>query len=252
LNNGSKYALITGASSGIGKAFARRLAGKKYNLILNARRESLLKELAKQLEEQHGIKTVVVTADLSTKEGIDAVVDKLKGRDNLHFLINNAGFANTGIFEEIPWIKHQRMLTVHVEAPTRLIHAALPLMLENKAGVIINVCSIAALMKKGGLYSATKNYLLGFSKLLANRLKSQGIIVQALCPGLTYSGFHQTDEFKGKDVYSAYPKIAWMTSEKVVDISLKAVKKKRVVVITGLRNRLFMKIINSGILRFKN
>ncbi len=245
----NKFALITGASSGIGKAFAIKLADQGYDLILTARREELLLELSKELEKTYHIHTIIVVADLSTNDGIDLVLAEIKNHNNIFFLINNAGFAILGKFEEIPWTKHKNMLSVHINAPTRLTYAVLPKMLENDEGVIINVSSVAAFISRRSLYGPTKTYLVSFTKMLKTRLKGSNIIVQALCPGYTYSGFHKTEEYEGKDPYSKIPKLAWMTSEKVVDVSMKALKKKKTVVITSFRYKLFIKLINWGLIK---
>ncbi len=245
------FALITGASSGIGEIFARKIAERGYDLILTARREDRLKFLAEELEKQHNTTSIIVVADLATQEGIKKVEEELVKHENLYFLINNAGFATIGSFENLPWYKHQNMLSVHINAPTQLTHAALPIMIKNNLGVIINVASMAAFIRRKNLYRLTKEYLVNFTKLLKERLKNTNIVVQALCPGFTYSEFHQTEEFKGMDAYSRVPKFAWMTSEKVVEISLKAIRKRKTIVITGFRNKIGVKLINWRIIRYR-
>lgn len=244
-----KFALITGASSGIGKAFAIKLAEQGYDLILTARRQKLLDELANSLNDQYNIQTIVLVADLSQQEGIDLVVEELKNHDNLNILINNAGFTTSGNFEDIPWDKHSKMISVHMIAATQLAYASIPIMKKNNEGIIINVASISAFISRGNLYGPTKAYLVSLTKNLKTIFKGSNVIVQALCPGFTYSGFHKTEEYKGRDPYSEIPKFAWMTSEKVVDISLKAIKKKKTVVITGLRYKIIIRLVNWGLLQ---
>ncbi|MHA2253545.1 MAG: SDR family NAD(P)-dependent oxidoreductase, partial [Candidatus Kariarchaeaceae archaeon] len=111
MTSSGQFALVTGASSGIGEAFAVKLASMGYNIILTARREELLEKLAKTIEEKYQVDTVVVVADLSLPEGIAKVTDELKKHTNLFYLINNAGYANIGVFEETTWEKHDKMLS---------------------------------------------------------------------------------------------------------------------------------------------
>lgn len=234
-----RFAVITGASSGIGEEFSYQLAEKGYNLILIARRTELMEKISSKIKTNHKIEIEIITADLSKISDIDFIVSEITKFKNIHYLINNAGFGNFGLFEDVDWIKHQNMIIVHAIASTRLIHALLPQMKKNNDGVIINLASIGAFVP-GGVYAASKGYLVNLSKGLKKSLKGYNIIVQALCPGCTYSGFHKTDEYRlsGIDLYTVIPKIAWMSSKQVVEISLKAVKKKKVVVVTGWRHKL--------------
>jgi short-subunit dehydrogenase len=245
----NQYALITGASSGIGKTYAIKLAEEKMNLILTARREEKLNSIREELLSKHNIDIKIIVADLSTHKGIDLVTDEIKITNNLFYLINNAGFANIGKFQDIPYYKHQNQLFVHILAPTQLTYAALPIMMKNNAGIIINVASVGAFLKNHYLYGVTKLYLVDFSKLVKKSVEDYNIVVQALCPGFTYTEFHQTEEYTSinKDSYSEIPKFAWTTSEQVVQTSLKAIKKKKTIVIPGLKNRIGIKLLNLGI-----
>ncbi len=245
----NQYALITGASSGIGKTFTFKLAEKRMNLILTARREKKLNSLREELLAKHNIDIKIIVADLSTQKGIDSVADEIKITKNLFYLINNAGFANVGKFQSIPYSKHRNQLYVHILAPTQLTYAALPIMMKNNAGVIINVASAGAFLKNHYLYGVTKLYLVDFSKMIKKSVEDYNIVVQALCPGFTYTEFHQTEEYTSinKNVYSEIPKFAWTSSEYVVQTSLKAIEKKKTIVIPGLRNRLGIKLVNFGI-----
>jgi short-subunit dehydrogenase len=245
----NQYALITGASSGIGKSFAIQLAGKNVNLILTARREKKLEKLKEELLNTHNIDVKVIVADLSTQKGIDLVDEEIKITNNLFYLINNAGFANIGKFQTIPYFKHRNQLFVHILAPTQLTYTALHIMMKNNAGVIINVASVGAFLKNHYLYGVTKLYLVDFTKLIKKSVEDYNIVVQALCPGFTYTEFHQTEEYTSinKDTYSEIPKFLWTTSDQVVLTSLKAIKKKKTVVIPGLKNRIGIKLVNLGI-----
>ncbi|MFV2016656.1 MAG: SDR family NAD(P)-dependent oxidoreductase [Candidatus Heimdallarchaeota archaeon] len=242
------YALITGASSGIGEEFAYQLASKGYNLILVARRKSLLEAIALKITKTHNVEVRVIISDLSIPQEIEKLIQSIQDIGPISYLVNNAGFANVGNIDEVDWEKQQSLINVHTLAPTRLIHAILPTMRENNQGVIINVSSISA-FAPGGVYSATKSYLVTLSKGLKKSLKDYNIIVQALCPGFVYSGFHQTTEYKDAklDVYSKVPNFLWMDANKVVEVSLKSVKKRKIVVIPSWRHKLTLRIAQLGI-----
>ncbi|GIV59641.1 MAG: hypothetical protein KatS3mg043_0730 [Rhodothermaceae bacterium] len=195
----ARTALITGASSGIGAGFARRLAERGYNLILVARRADRLAELAEELQTRHGIEAEGLPADLATDEGIRRVEARIVDCDTLDLLVNNAGFGTTGRFAEIDLAPQLAMIHVHVIAPVRLIRAALPGMMARGAGGIINVSSVSAFWPNAGsaTYSATKAYLNAFSEALAHELRGTGVTVQALCPGFTRTEFHDTEDVHG-------------------------------------------------------
>lgn len=251
--NLKKLAIITGASSGIGEVFTRRLSERGNDLLITARREDKLNILKGELEEKYGVSVEVVVTDLSKNEDIDKLVTTIKNRDNVYYLINNAGYANIGEFQDIAMQSHREMMSVHMDAPTELSHAVLPQLVEQNEGFIINVASIAGLFTKSrySFYGSTKAYLINFSQYLRKILQGKNIEIQALCPGFTYSGFHQTEVYKRKriDVYNSIPKFLWMTAEEVVSSSLKKLSKKTVVHIPGLRYRVILKLVNSGLLR---
>lgn len=253
MNESRKLGLITGASSGIGEVFARRLAEMNMDVLITARREEKLQQLKMELEDEYNILVSVVVADLSKNEDITKIADLIKNKENIHFLINNAGYTNIGEFNEIEMHRHRAMMKVHMDAPTEFSHAVLPQMMKRDEGVIINVSSIAGLITKSrfSLYGSTKTYLVHFSKCLRKMLDEKNITVQALCPGFTYSGFHQTEEFKrhNADTYNTIPKFLWLSAEEVVDSSLKKLSRKRVVHIPSLRYKVILKLVNSGLLR---
>jgi uncharacterized protein len=242
-------AVITGASSGIGEAYARAFAAEGKDLVLIARRQEKLLSIAQDLERQYGIKAIYIIADISTQQGLEKVLAVIE-QAPIDILVNNAGFGNTGEFEKIPWNKHQKMLEVHVIAPTRLTHAILPSMLSQNKGTIINVSSFTAFVNDGGVYAATKAYLVHFTRSLKTALKGSDVVVQALCPGFTYSDFHKTDEYQrsGSDVYNKIPKFLWMSSEKVVAFSLHALKKRKTIVVPGFFNKIIVFLFKFGFL----
>lgn len=228
----SKVALITGASSGIGATFAKHLAAKGYDLVLVARRENVLKEIADELQRAHGIQARVLAADLSLTEDIERVCNEISKLSELEILVNNAGFGTDGRFFQVPIEKHEQMLELHVMAATHLAYAALQIFLAKNRGAIINMSSLSAFVPFPGSvnYHATKAYLVAFSEGLQTELRDTGIIVQALCPGFTYSSFHDTTELNDfrRD---ALPSIAWGSADQVVETSLKALETGRLLVI---------------------
>ncbi len=231
-------ALITGASSGIGEAFARELASRGYDLVLVARRKEKLEDIARKLLKKHSVHIEVIAADFAKEENIEKV-EKCLTEHNITMLVNNAGFGVHGKFTEINLSRHLDMIHVHVIAVTRLCRLVLPGMIAENKGTIINVSSIAAFnpVSKNLIYSATKNYINFFSRALQKNLSDTDIKVQALCPGFTYTGFHDTEEYKQWN-RSVIPEFMWMTADKVVSLSLKALKKNKLVVVTGFKNRL--------------
>ncbi|MBI1994364.1 MAG: SDR family oxidoreductase [Deltaproteobacteria bacterium] len=193
-------ALITGASSGIGAAFARRLASQGYNLVLVARREKRLRTLSEEMQGQFNVEAQVFPADLSHPLDLERLEKRTAEIANLEMLINNAGFGAPGKFMEMQVEKSIEMIQVHVIATVRLCRAALPAMIARGRGWIINVSSIAAFMAspRNATYCATKAYLNLFSQGLQDELTGTGVRVQALCPGLTHTEFHDIPGFKNR------------------------------------------------------
>lgn len=231
-------AVITGASSGIGAEFARQLAHAGYDLLLVARREERLKRLATELASRSGIEVDVLAADLSTKDGIEQVAARIEQIDDLVLLINNAGFGTQGYFADTALQPQLDMITVHLTASVRLIHAALPGLIRRRAGAIINVSSIAAFFATpgGANYGATKAYLNTFSEALQAELAGAGVKVQALCPGFTLTEFHDTPEYEA-DHRSQIPAAVWMSAEAVVRESLAKLSSEQVIVVPGRHYR---------------
>jgi len=222
-------ALITGASSGIGAVFARKLAARGYDLILLARREDRLRTLAAALP----VKVETVTADLSREEGIARAERAIRECPHLELLVNNAGFGSGGRFWEADIEGQRQMHEVHVMATMRLAHAALAQMVPRGRGAVINVSSVAGFGQSPGSvsYCATKAWINSFTEGLDMELRSlpSPVKVQALCPGFTITEFHQT---LGMDTRKI-PGFLWMKAEDVVEASLKALERGEVIVIPG-------------------
>jgi len=248
MTNETRTALITGASSGIGAAFARRLAADGCGIVLVARRREKMQALAEELARKHSVTTELLVADLSKPGEVERVAERIRALPSLDVLINNAGFGTTGFFADVDVAKHLDMINVHVIASVRLTHAALPGMIARKRGSIINVSSGAAFlaMPNAVTYCATKMYLVTFAEALAKELAKTGVRVQTLCPGFTYTEFHDTPEF-AKFNRADIAKGLWMTAEDVVKESIAALDANRVVLIPGRRNRFLIGLQRSPI-----
>jgi uncharacterized protein len=230
------WAVVTGASSGIGLEFARQLATRGNDLVLVARREGRLQALAGELERDWGISTRVVAADLSNEEGVARVEGVIRSTPDLVMLVNNAGFGVDGPFVDGELDDQIKMVDVHVLAPVQLTRAALPAMLACHTGAVINVSSISAFVPgpTSVTYSSTKAYLNNFTSALFMEYRGSGVKFQALCPGFTVTEFH--DKLEGFP-RSRLPSFMWMSAVDVVRQSLEALDGGSVIFIPGWINR---------------
>ncbi len=232
-------ALVTGASAGIGAAFARALAAQGCDLVITARRAERLQALAEELGREHGVAVTVAPADLADPAAPAAMVDQLREHGlDIDILINNAGYGVPGTFDSQPWETHRDFIQVLMTAPTELAHRLLPGMRERGYGRIINVASLAGHLPGSTghtLYAAAKAYLIKFSQSLALENRDHGIKVSALCPGFTWSEFH--DVTGARELVSKMPKWMWMDAERVVAEGLAAVERGRAVYTPGRINR---------------
>lgn len=229
-----KRALVTGASSGIGEAFARRLARDGYDLALVARRGEVLEQLAKQLAEEHDASTRVVVADLAVAGDLARVEDLVRG-GAFGLVVNNAGFGTQGRFHELDLETETRMLRLNVEALVRLTHAALGTMVPRNAGAIINVSSGAAFVPAAtyATYAATKAFVSHFTEAIAEEQRGSRVKLQALCPGFTRTEFQDR---AGVDA-SQIPDFLWMEADAVVAASLDGLARGTLVCVPGVANR---------------
>jgi short-subunit dehydrogenase len=230
-------AVVTGASSGIGAAFAKRLAKEGYSLLLVARRRDRLDELARTLGDAS-----ILTADLTEANDLRAVADQIAAAPNLELLVNNAGFGTKGRFFEAAVDGQLAMHELHVIATMRLTHAALGGMVARNRGAVINVSSIAGFAQSPGnaSYCATKAWMNSFTEGVNLDLRSAAtsVQVQALCPGYTLSEFH---DVMGAD-RGKIPARMWLTADSVVDESLRGLKQRKLYVIPGRLYRVLVPI----------
>jgi uncharacterized protein len=231
-------ALVTGASSGIGAAFARRLAVDGYGLILVARRIDALDRLAEKIRSETGVPVETIRADLTRDEDVAGVSARLASADRLALLVNNAGFGSRGLFFESDPRQQDDMHRLHVLATERLTRATLPGMVARRAGSIINVASVAAFLQAPGnvSYCATKAWMVSFTQGLFLELKrmESPVGVQALCPGYTYTEFHEVMRVDRTKIMSQG---WWMSADAVVDQSIRGLRKGKLLVIPGRRYR---------------
>ena len=234
----AQWALVTGATAGIGESFTRLLASKGYNIALVARDEARLHERAAGLREKYGIQTFVLPADLATKSGVKSVEKYIQSYE-IEVLINNAGFGINKAFTVSDLGDEQDLLNVLVRTPMRLMHVILPGMKERKSGTIINVSSVAGFIA-GGTYSAAKSYLTVLSESLNTELKGTGVIVSALCPGFTRTEFHQRGRMKMKGL----PSFMWLNADKLVAQSWKDAQAHQPVSVPGWQYKLLVAIVS--------
>ncbi|RAK57361.1 SDR family NAD(P)-dependent oxidoreductase [Phenylobacterium deserti] len=235
-----KLALITGASAGLGEAFARLLAGRGYDLALTARRTDRLEALAEALRLRSGVRTLTVGADLAEVDGPARILAHLEqqGRQ-VDLLVNNAGYGLPGAYADTAWPDQQAFLQVMVTAPCELAHRVLPGMVQRRFGRIINVASLAGLVPGAPghtLYAASKGFLVKFSQSLHLEAKGQGVHVTALCPGFTYTEFHDVNGTRAQ-MSGATPSWMWMGADEVATRGYAAVEANRAVCVTGAPNR---------------
>lgn len=237
-----KTALVTGASSGIGKAFAELLAAKGYALVLAARRLDRLDALAAELSRQHGIAAQTIAVDLASPDASQQIVATLAARGLIvDLLVNNAGYGQPGSYVTVPWTDHQRFMQVMVTAVLDLTYRLLPGMIDRGWGRVINVASVAGMVPSPAghtLYGASKAFVIRFSEALNAENQSRGVNVTALCPGFTWSEFH--DVTGTRDKMNQMPGFLWLQAADVVREGYDAVMSGRSVVVNGRIYRLLV------------
>ncbi|MEA5428216.1 SDR family NAD(P)-dependent oxidoreductase [Arcicella lustrica] len=233
------YALITGASKGIGKEIAIELAKQKYNLLLVARSEGLLREVAIELQEKYGVKVDYLAVDLATVDVARQVFDWVaKNQYEVSVLVNNAGYGSVGNFDTYSIEQNRDMMNLNMATLTEMCHVFLPMLKRQSKAYIMNIASSTAYqaLPKMAVYAATKIYVLNFSRALKHELKDTSVSVTCISPGATDTGFNDRAAVPAK-ARKAAEKVA-MTPEVVAKISVKAMFDKKTEVIPGIVNKL--------------
>jgi short-subunit dehydrogenase len=230
--------LVTGASAGIGEAFAEVFAANGFDLVVVARREDRLRALAASLEQRHGGRVHVLVSDLARPDAAAHVCDQLTAeRISIDALVNNAGFAVPGSFVQSDWSRHAEFLQVMLVAVVELTHRLLPAMIDRGYGRVINVASLAGLLPGVAghtLYAATKSFLIRFSESLSTETAPHGVHVTAVCPGFTFTEFH--DVSGTRHIVSRMPSFMWMDAHTVARQGYGAVMAGRPMCVPGRVN----------------
>jgi len=238
------WALVTGASAGIGTEFCRQLAAQGYQLVLVARRADKLQAVADELRGDHDARSLIIEADLSQKDASQIITTRLEEQNiSIECLVNNAGYGLPGSFHIPDWQEHADFIQVMMTAVCELTWRLLPAMQERGHGSIINVASVAGLVSASAghtLYGASKSFLIRFSESLSLENQDKGVKVRALCPGFTYSEFHDVNGTR--EMISQLPNYMWLNASDVVADTFKSLSsdKAETVVIPGRQYRLFV------------
>ncbi len=236
----AKYAVITGASSGIGKAFAFQLSEKGYNLVLIARSKDVLEQIKNTLTERYNNKITIITEDLTKNDAAETVAENLR-KENIipSILINNAGYGIWETFENSPLAQTQQMLQLNISALVELTHVLIPTLKKHPKSYILNVASTAAYqsMPFFGAYAASKAFVVHFSRSIAYELKSEGVSVSCLSPGSTDTNFMNAAKMTTPKIQNAAKKVS-MSAEKVAAIGLKGMFRGKKEIIPGFLNQL--------------
>ena len=239
MSDHSRTVLVTGASSGIGAAFAEVFAANGFDLVITARRDDRLRAEAARLEHAHSRRVHVITCDLESRDAPAAVCREIESRGlTIDALVNNAGYGVPGTFLASPWARHEAMLNLMVMAVSELTYRLLPGMVERRYGRIINVASLAGLVPAPAghtLYAATKAFAIKFSEALAHEGRPHGVHVTAVCPGFTISEFHDVTGTRAQ--VRKLPAWMWMDAPTVARQGFDAVMDGVPIYINGRANR---------------
>jgi len=233
-----RLCLVTGASAGIGAAFARIFAAHGYDIALTARRLDRLEALAAEIRLKHGVETLVIAADLAESGAVDKVLAEIEAQGRVvDALVNNAGYGVPGHYADTRWADQAAFLQVLLVAVCEMSHKVLPGMIERRFGRIVNVASVAGLVAGnpgGGLYSAAKAFMVRFSQSLHLETLNTGVHVSALCPGLTYTEFHDVNNTRALMGEQAP---AWLGADEVAAAGYEAVEANRPLCVPGAPNK---------------
>jgi short-subunit dehydrogenase len=235
-----RLCLVTGASAGIGAAFARIYAGAGYDVVLTARRADRLEALADEIRLRYGVETLTVAADLADPVACDHLLERIEANGRVvDALVNNAGYGLPDAYAATAWETQHAFLQVMVVAVCELTHKVLPGMIERKFGRIVNVASLAGLAPGSAgatLYAASKAFLVRFSQSLHLETRDQGVHVSALCPGFTYSEFHDVAETR-EQVTRGVPAWMWLGADEVAAAGYEAAEANRAICVPGAPNK---------------
>jgi short-subunit dehydrogenase len=234
MSNPHRFAVVTGASSGIGVAYAERMAERGYDLILVARRRDRLEDVAKRIKIKTNRAVEIVTADLSDAKDLLRIEALLTEREDIDVLINNAGLGALGPTSKVAADALENLIRINILALTRLTHAVLSGFLRRNTGTIINIASMIAVMPtpSGAGYSGSKAYVLNFTRSLQMELAKTNIIVQAVLPGPV-----RTEFFEASGLTAApFPNELFMSAEQLVDTALQALAQGELVCFPSLEN----------------
>lgn len=235
-----KLALVTGASAGIGAALARTYASHGYDVALTARRADRLDKLADEISLRYGVEALTFAADLADPKAPDAILEHLTSHGrHVDALVNNAGYGLTGTYAATTWEDQARFIQILLTAPSELAHKVLPGMIERRFGRIINVASLAGFAPGSNghtLYGAVKSYLIKFSQSLHLETLSTGVHVSALCPGFTWSEFHDVTGTRDQ-INKITPDWLWMGADEVAAAGYEAAEANRPVSVPGAPNK---------------
>lgn len=232
-----KWALVTGASSGLGADFARRLAERGMHTVLVARREQELQKLAAELVETHRVQSIVVKMDLGVADAAQTLFDKLTADGiDIDVLVNNAGFGTYGDFVDLTWESQQQMLQLNVVALTQLTRLFVAPMVERDFGYIMHVSSVAAFQSTPtyATYAASKAYVLSFGEAVAYELRNTGVKMTVLCPGAVATEFLQVS---GQRLMPAH-RLSMMSSDAVTNLGVRAMLRGQPSIVSGIVNKL--------------
>jgi hypothetical protein len=241
-----RLALITGASAGIGAAFARIYASHGYDVALTARRADRLETLAAEIRLRFGVEALVIAADLADPGASDAILAEVESHGRVvDALVNNAGYGLPGAYSATEWSDQRASLQVMLIAVCDLTHKILPGMIERKFGRVVNVASLAGLAPGTAghtLYAATKSFLIKFSQSLHLENLATGVHVTALCPGFTWSEFHDVNATRAQITQST-PEWLWLGADEVAATGYEAAEANRPVCVTGVPNKIIAAIV---------